>query len=251
MSQTHLIIPDPHAAPDEDLSRFKYLGNLIASVKPDVVVCIGDWADMPSLCSYDKGTKGFEGRRYKADIDSAIKAQELMFIPIKAAKKKLPRFVMTTGNHDYARINRAIEKDAILDGTISVSDLQYEDFGWETYDFLEPVEIDGVYYSHYFPTGVMGRATSGEHQAYTLLTKQFVSCTQGHTHTRDFAERTAPDGRRLMGMVTGCYIDRKHEYAGEANKMWWSGVVIKRDVHQGQYDFEFVGYDRIKKEYSK
>lgn len=251
MSQTHLIIPDPHAAPGEDLSRFTYLGNLIAAVKPDVVVCIGDWADMPSLCSYDKGTKGFEGRRYKSDIESSCKAQELMFAPIRAAKKKLPRFVMTTGNHDYARINRAIEKDAVLDGTISVSDLQYEDFGWETYDFLEPVEIDGVYYAHYFPTGVMGRATSGEHQAYTLLSKQFVSCTQGHTHTRDFAERTAPDGRRLMGMVTGCYIDHHHAYAGQANKMWWPGVVIKRNVHQGQYDFEFIGLDRIKAEYKK
>jgi hypothetical protein len=54
-----------------------------------------------------------------------------------------------------------------------------------------------------------------------------------------------------MGMVTGCYIDRKHEYAGEANKMWWSGVVIKRDVHEGQYDFEFIGYDKIKREYKK
>jgi hypothetical protein len=47
VSKTHLIIPDPHAAPDEDLSRFSYLGKLIASVKPDTVICIGDWADMP------------------------------------------------------------------------------------------------------------------------------------------------------------------------------------------------------------
>lgn len=251
MGKTHLIIPDPHAAPGEDLSRFTYLGNLIHAVKPDVVVCIGDWADMPSLCSYDKGTKGFEGRRYKKDIEASCQAQDMMFKPIRAAKKKLPRFVMTTGNHDYGRINKAIEKEAVLDGTISVQDLQFKDFGWETYDFLDPVEIDGVYYAHYFPTGVMGRATSGEHQAYTLLTKQFVSCTQGHTHTRDFAERTAPDGRRLMGLVTGCYIDRKHEYAGEANKMWWSGVVVKREVEQGQYDMEFINYNKIKREYAK
>ncbi len=249
MSKTHLIIPDPHATPDEDLSRFTYLGKLIASVKPDVVICIGDWADMPSLCSYDRGTKGFEGRRYKKDIEASTHAQELMFKPIKDTKKKLPRFIMTTGNHDYGRIEKAIQKDAVLDGTISVEDLQYKDFGWEAYPFLEPVEVDGVYYSHYFPTGVMGRATSGEHQAFTLLTKQFVSCTQGHTHTRDFAERTAPDGRRVMGLVVGCYVDRIHEYAGQANKMWWPGVVIKRNVSQGQYDFEFLSIERIKNEF--
>jgi hypothetical protein len=247
--KTHLIIPDPHSAPDEDLTRFTNLGKLIASVKPDTVICIGDWADMPSLCSYDKGTKGFEGRRYKKDIEASCQAQELMFKPIKEAKKKLPRFIMTTGNHDYGRIEKAIEKDPVLDGTISVDDLQYKDYGWETFPFLHPIEVDGVYYSHYFPTGVMGRATSGEHQAYTLLTKQFVSCTQGHTHTRDFAERTCPDGRRVLGLVTGCYIDRVHHYAGEANKMWWSGVVIKRNVSQGFYDFEFISTERIKNEF--
>ena len=110
MSNTHLIIPDPHASPDEDLSRFSYLGKFIASVKPDAVICIGDWADMPSLCSYDKGTKGFEGRRYKKDIEAAILAQEMMFKPIRQAKKRLPRFIMTTGNHDYGRLTRLSRK---------------------------------------------------------------------------------------------------------------------------------------------
>lgn len=52
-----------------------------------------------------------------------------------------------------------------------------------------------------------------------------------------------------MGLVVGCYVDRIHEYAGQANKMWWPGVVIKRNVSQGQYDFEFISIERIKNEF--
>jgi hypothetical protein len=37
--------------------------------RPDVVVNIGDFADMPSLSTHDKvGSKYFEGKRYKDDI---------------------------------------------------------------------------------------------------------------------------------------------------------------------------------------
>ena len=130
MSKTHLIIPDSHAHPDHNNDRFEWLGKLIMDVKPDVVVNIGDMADMPSLSTYDRGTKGFEGRRYKKDVDSVLDAQERMFEPIKKAKKKKPRFVMCEGNHEN-RINRAVSSDPILDGTISVADLGYTKYGWE------------------------------------------------------------------------------------------------------------------------
>ena len=67
---THLVIPDQHAHPDNNNDRFEWLGKLIVDLKPDVVINLGDMADMPSLCTYDKGTKGFEGRRYKQDVNS-------------------------------------------------------------------------------------------------------------------------------------------------------------------------------------
>lgn len=122
----HLVIPDPHAHPDYHNKRFEALGNLIVDLKPDKVICLGDFADLPSLCSYDKGTKGFEGRRYKDDIDSALDAQEKLFDPIKKAKKKRPEFYMLEGNHEH-RISRAISADAAkLDGIISLDDLKYE-----------------------------------------------------------------------------------------------------------------------------
>ena len=44
-----LIIPDPHANPDYDNDRFKALGKFIMHEKPEVIVWLGDMADLPSL----------------------------------------------------------------------------------------------------------------------------------------------------------------------------------------------------------
>jgi hypothetical protein len=71
-----LVIGDPHAHPDYDNDRFTDLGRFIVKARPDMVVCIGDMADMPSLSSYDRGTKGFEGRRYKKDIEAVRRSRK-------------------------------------------------------------------------------------------------------------------------------------------------------------------------------
>ena len=60
-----MIIPDAHAHPDYNNERFRAVGRLLMEEQPECVVCLGDLADLPSLSSYDRGTKGFEGRRYK------------------------------------------------------------------------------------------------------------------------------------------------------------------------------------------
>ena len=250
---THLIIPDPHAHPDYNNDRFSWLGELVADIVPDYVVCIGDWPDMPSLCSYDKGTKGFEGRRYNKDVDASCHAQDLFFKPIKRKKKKLPKFIMLEGNHDH-RIPRAIDNDAAhLDGIISLDDLQFKEYGWEyiRYRGSSPaiVSVDGVNYSHYFPSGVMGRPIGGERPALMLLNKHHLSCTQGHIHVTDYCVRTNAYGKHIQGILVGCYMDYDADFAGLANDIWWRGVIIKRNVSNGQYDPQWISMDAIRKEY--
>jgi hypothetical protein len=249
----HLVIPDPHAHPDYDNKRFEYLGKLILDLKPDKVICLGDMADLPSLCSYDKGTQGFEGRRYKDDVNATIDAQEKLFAPLKKAKKRKPKMYMLEGNHEH-RISRAISTDAAhLDGIISLDDLHYKKFGWEFIPYRGATPgikvIDGVAYAHYHTSGVMGRAISGEHPAYSLLVKQYQSCTSGHLHTLDYATRTKADGSRIQGLMAGVFSDYFADFAGEANELWWRGVIVKRNVVDGNYDPEFISIDRMKKEY--
>lgn len=249
---SHLIIPDSHAHPDYNNKRFEMLGELIADLKPDIVINIGDMADMPSLSSYDKGTKGFEGRRYTKDVAAVIDAQERMFRPIRDRKKRLPKFFMLEGNHEH-RISRAANTSAELDGVLSLRDLQYEDFGWEVipYDGATPgvLHLDGVNYAHYFPSGVMGRPIGGVNPAYQLCTKYGVSCTQGHIHTFAFYHR----GNRQAecnGCVVGVYQDYRSDYAGVANDMWWKGVVLKTNVEDGLYDLQQISLNSIKKAYA-
>lgn len=248
MSKTHLIIPDSHAKPGVSNRRYEWLGRLIKDIKPDVIVNIGDHADMESLSSYDRGTKGFEGRRYSKDILAAIDASERLEEAAGSAWRNA-RTVMTVGNHED-RITRATNAQSELDGTISVDDLAYEEFYDEVHPFKSVARIDGINYCHYFTSGVMGRPIGGEHPAYQLVTKIHETSTQGHNHLLDYCRRTNSRGHPVLGLTVGCYFEHKEEYAGPANRMYWRGIILKRNVGGGNYDLETISLDRIKKEYA-
>ena len=78
----HAVIPDTQVKPGLDFSHLTWCGEYLAEKRPDVIVMIGDWADMPSLSEYDKGKKSFEGRTYKADIEASHEAMECLMTPI-------------------------------------------------------------------------------------------------------------------------------------------------------------------------
>lgn len=252
MSRTHIIIGDPHAHPNHDNNRALHISRLIADLRPDVVVQLGDAADMPSLSSYDKGKRSFQGRSYAADIAAHSDFQDKLWHHVRRQKKKLPMRVALIGNHEE-RIDRALNLQPELTGTIGYEDLDLEKY----YDVVVPysgqtpgvIEIDGIHYAHYFTSGVMGNSVSGEHQAYTLLAKKFSSCTQGHTHTFDHCMRTSVGGKKIIGLVAGCAMDYKSDWAGEVENLWWRGVFIKRGVEDGHYDLEAVSLSRLAKEY--
>ena len=230
-----LLIGDPHAHPEYDNDRFEWLGKCIVDSQPDRILCIGDFADMPSLSSYDKGKKSFEGRRYRRDIESVIDAQEKMFAPLhkynearRRNKERLyrPEFYMTIGNHEH-RINRVTEDSSELEDVISVKDLMYEEYGWHCTPFMEVLNLDGWSFSHYFATGVSGRPISGENIGRTLVNKNLTSSIQGHSHVLDYSMRTTATGERMHGMSIGCYThpDMIEGWNRNTQHMWWTGVV--------------------------
>ena len=79
----HLILPDCQVKDGVPLDHLDWIGQYIVDKQPDVIVNIGDFADMPSLSSYDKGTKSFEGRRYKKDIEVTREAMQRLLAPMK------------------------------------------------------------------------------------------------------------------------------------------------------------------------
>lgn len=253
MSKTHLIIPDSHAHYKYHNRRAEWLGKLVLDVKPDVVVHLGDSADMPSLSSYDKGRKSFQGRTYRADIDAHLDFQYRLWDTVRAAKRKLPARYFLEGNHEH-RIVKAVDMQPELEGAIGLDDLCIGDFYDEfvRYNGRSPgvVTIDGISYAHFFISGVLGKAIGGQHPAYSIRTKGLKNATAGDLHLLDYSIATDLSGNKVQTLVAGCYQDYDAEWAGEANRLWWRGVVVKRNVENGNYDPQFISLDAIRKEYA-
>lgn len=248
----HLVIGDQHAHPDFDNKRADWLGRFILDIKPDVIVNIGDAADMQSLCSYDKGKRSYVGKSYEKDLGAHLDFQERVFAPLRRAKKKLPRTILIEGNHEH-RIERALDLDPYLIGTIGFKDYKFDDYYDEVirYNGGTPgtIVVDGILYSHYISSGVLGKPVSGEHPAYTTLSKKFQSCTQGHSHIFDYCIRTKADGKKIHSLVLPVYQDYCNDWAGETCALWDQGVTVKRNVAEGQYDLQFISLQALKREY--
>lgn len=224
--------------------------------QPDVVVQIGDFADMPSLSSYDYGKKSFEGRRYKTDIEAAHNGMNALLEPIREYNERQrkngkrtyrPRMVLTLGNHED-RISRVINSDPKLDGTLDLSDLGYEAAGWEVHPFLEVVLIDGVAYSHYFVTGVAGRPAA---TATAQLNKKHMSCIAGHQQGRQSASAYRADGKRITSIIAGSCYEHNEDYLGPQGNEHWRGVLVLHDVADGEFDEMYVTLKYLREKYGQ
>lgn len=255
MSNVHMVLPDVQAKPGHDFTYLNSIGKYMVEKKPDTVICIGDFTDMPSLSSYDKGKKSFEGRRYLADIQASHDAMEAFLGPLweynqKARRNKEkrynPRMILTMGNHEN-RINRAVELQPELEGVLSTDALGYEiRYGWEVYPFLEVVHVDGVAYSHYFTSGVLGRPITS---ARALLTKKHQSCVMGHVQTMDIATDYRADGTPILGLFSGCCYEHNEDYLGPQGNAHFRGFHMLYEVTNGSFYHHPISLHYIKEKY--
>lgn len=244
-SNTVVVIPDSHAHPDFDNNRFTLLGKFINTLTQQhssgnvLILNLGDMADMPSLSSYDKGKKSFEGRRYKRDVASIIDAQEKLFTAAQLDRARVPvRTVLLLGNHDQGRISKFCELHPELDGAISIDDLKYNDYWDKVVNFKDTININGVVCSHYFTSGVKGMPISGENPARQLLLKNHMSSIQGHSHTWDLKEMSNRQGSKLFGLVAGCWVHPKmvEGWNKDTVHFWDNSITVLRNVHKGTYE---------------
>lgn len=242
----HLVIPDCQVKDGVPLQHLEWAGKYIAEKRPDVVVMIGDFADMPSLSSFDKGKKSFEGRRYKTDITAARKGMDILLTPIVKAKGYNPRLVLTMGNHEQ-RIVWAVDSDPKLEGTMSLDDLGYAADGWEVVPFLKPISIDGIMYAHYFTSGPMGRPVAS---AASLLTKKHQSCVMGHVQNRQIAYATKGDGTQITGLFAGTFYQHHEDYLPPQENYHWRGLWVLHEVQDGSFDEMPVSIEYLKRKYT-
>lgn len=254
MSSKHLILPDTQIKHGNNLDFIERIGKYIADKRPANIICLGDWADMESLSSYDVGKKSFEGKRYTKDIESAREGMSRLFKPIRELNRSLakqhkkqytPKLILTLGNHEN-RINKAVNNDPKLDGVLSVDDLGYSEWGWDVFDFLDVIVLDGVAYSHFFTTGVMGRPCTS---AAAQLNKKHMSCVAGHQQGLQIATGHRADGKLITSVIAGSCYEHDEDYMGPQGNKHWRGILVAHDVHDGQFDLMPVSLSYLEKKY--
>lgn len=243
----HMVIPDVQAKPGLTYEHLEAAGNYAAEKRPDVIVCIGDFADMPSLSSYDRGKASAENRRYKADIEAAHEAMETLMTPIVKADGYKPRLVLTLGNHED-RITRYGDDNPALSGFVSINDLGYEAWGWDVHAFKQVVKIDGIAYSHFFYNHNTGKPYAGAN-LQTRLQTIGMTFTMGHQQGLKTAIRELSDGTRQRGLVCGSFYQHNEDYRGPQACFEWRGIVMKHEVQNGDYDLMEVSMNFLLKNY--
>ena len=259
MGKTVVVFSCAHVDPSVNNERFNWLGEFLYDLKPDYVVDLGDGADMRSLNTFDpsRSPEAIVSQNYEADINQYNDAQERLRWKFRHHKRKRPNYFGFEGNHEQ-RIKRAIKTDPRLEGSkygISFSHLQTKHWFDEYHEYEHGApsiaDYDGVSYAHFFSSGNFGTAMSGMHHANGLLAHRHHSSTCGHSHKRDLKFKDASHPNGVIGLVAGCYKGAAEGWAGQANKEWWSGVVVKREVSGGMYEPQFVSMATLKGMYGK
>ena len=252
----HAMIPDTQIYSGSDTKHIKCAAKYLRKHKPDKIVIIGDWWDMPSLSSYDKpGDKGWEDKSVKADLDAGWKAMGDFLKGIRSPKYD-PEIHYLVGNHEE-RIIRASNSATMrmLVSYLSIEDVllkPLQELGVKTHNFLEVAVLDGICYSHYFvnPTSLFSNAIGGTIES--KLKNLGHSFTMGHQQKKQTGEIYTCTGSRRRGLVCGRFYPDYHEYLGpQKNSQSWSGIFVKHEVANGDYDLMEVSMNFLLKEYLK
>lgn len=248
LGRVHLVIPDCQVRTGVSTDHLEHIGNYIIEKKPDVIVQIGDFADIESLNSYTRGRREAEGKRLVKDISSVTRAMERLLKTIHdhnrtSEQKYTPEMHLTMGNHEY-RIEREIEDNPKLEGMFDMKDLGYEEFGWKVHDFLKVAKIDGVEYAHYFTSGNMGRPVTS---AAALLRERQCSAIMGHVQHTDMAFH-----KKTQNIAMFCGIAYTHDeaYLGPQGNNTRRQIVMLHEVEDGRFDPMFVSLKFLSKRYA-
>jgi hypothetical protein len=243
LGRMHIVIPDVQCKPGVKLDHLTWVGKYIAEKQPDVIVCIGDFADMESLSKYDVGTIRGENKRLKRDLQTARTAMELLMQPIRAVDGYCPELHLTMGNHEE-RLDRFANEHPYLEEVVGTHMLNYEEWGWKVHPFLKPVEIDGVQYCHYFVTGDSGRPVTS---APALLRRRHKSAIMGHAQKTDISFHPVTHQWAIF-----CGICNLHDepFLGPQGNLVRRQILVLHEVDEGKFDPMFVSLNFLKKSYN-
>ena len=229
------VIPDTQDKPGAPKDHAEWIGRWVAERNPAVVVHLGDGPDMGSCSSHDEpGSLAAEGRSIEADLASW---REWLGIFAKACGKWRGKKMVALGNHE-ARLFRYINANPALRDTYAKDPFGYEAFGWQVHPFLEPFEVAGIAFCHFYPRSASGKVTqskNGAPNALAMVKREMRSCVAGHTQGLDVACLTV-GGKTLRGIIAGsCYLHTE-DYLTPQGQGHWAGVLELNEAANGYAD---------------
>lgn len=273
MRTIHFVIPDTQCRREVNgdpvpLEHLGWIGQYFVDKyagRPNVsIIHLGDHWDMSSLSSYDKGKRQMEGRRYLDDIEVGNNGFDLLCWSMEEynrthrVKWHPKRKKLLLGNHED-RIERACIDNPQLDGTMgyhqlnagltpdeSMQEYQVEHHGWDVHSFLEPVNLDGVAYAHYFLNPANGRPVSG--MIETRIKTIGTTFWQGHQQGLRTGVLETFAGRK-RGVVSGSSYLHNEEYRGPQGTNEWRGILVAYNVGGGDFDLKEVSLASLCKRY--
>jgi hypothetical protein len=266
-----LLIPDTQVKAGVPTCHLRWIGQYAVDKRPDHIIHIGDHHDMPSLSSYDKGKKSYEGRTFEADIKAGNDAVDLLMQPIYDYNKGLkvakslppkewtaaqrrwkekqykPKKTVCLGNHEY-RIERTVELDRMLEGTVGYHRFNWTDHGWDVIPFKQVFYVGGVAFSHYFYNPMTGQPYGGA--LSTRIKNIGFSFVMGHQQGKQQAEMYRSNGSVVRGIVAGsCYL-HDEQYLGPQANHYWRGVLMLHQVQNGDFDLMEVSLKFLRDRYA-
>lgn len=256
-TRSHYIIPDCQIRPGDATDHLVWIAQDIVKRKPDVIVNIGDFWDFPSMSTHAApGSAEKENQRFTADLKAGNDAMAVLMQPIidemertKRNKKRAwkPRMIFTKGNHEN-RADRFASTNPLLEGVVGSHLCDIAKWGYEVYEFEQPVEVDSVYYAHYWKGAHSPRPLGGTID--NRLNKLGFSFVQGHQQGKMYGDRMLPNGKTIHGLVLGsCYLGTE-SYRGPQGQSEWRGTGVLHDVRDGDYEPMFLTLRYLCREYA-
>jgi hypothetical protein len=231
------------------LEHLMWCGDYLARKRPDVIMLAGDWWDMPSLNEHSsKVERATNKHTYIKDVDAGRRGMEMFLNPIERVSGWNPYRLFTYGNHEYRGV-RAVLEDPRLADLICADKFGLEtDYGFKTYPFLQPVEVGGVAFCHYFPSGVMGKPIT---TASNLLSKYHMSACAGHQQGRDIAYSKRADGSNMTAIISGSFYQHDEDYLSPFTNKHWRGMYMLHEVEGGSFDEMAVSINFLKRKFKE
>tara|TARA_R100001460_G_scaffold2030_2_gene6933 strand:- start:257 stop:1375 length:1119 start_codon:yes stop_codon:yes gene_type:complete len=235
------VIPDAHCSPEEDNSRFLWIGKAIKEYNPDYLVCIGDFSSFDSCSFYDKNhtVKGQKKPPILQDINTTEECLKLIHEGMGDIN---PVKHYCLGNHEMRLYRYENEHKEVVGAFSQQYETLWRKRGWGISEYGDFYFIKGVAFVH-VPMNEMGREIGGKMAEASVISNGAThDIVFGHSH-RERSWRASKLGKgnyvKIVNVGTCMNYGHLEEYAKNNANGWSYGItqLMISDGHIQSHNF--------------